>query len=128
MYSALRFLSSVTELFIRLPLETVLRRAHIATYKGSQTSSSFNSLKGKKSLAVETLIPVAETYRGIVPTMWDIVRYEGAPQQGGRERAGKRGQGIEGLFRGWRVGLWGLVGVWTVGALGARGSGSDVEF
>lgn len=30
----------------------------------------------------------------------------------------KKGQGVGGLWRGWRVGMWGLVGVWGASALG----------
>ena len=52
----------------------------------------------------------------------------GAPavKVGGSGKLGKRkkGQGLEGLFRGWRVGMWGLVGVWgaaTLGGVGGKG-------
>lgn len=37
----------------------------------------------------------------------------------------KKGQGVTGLWRGWRVGMWGLVGVWGASALG---SGGRTEF
>jgi len=30
----------------------------------------------------------------------------------------RRGQGAAGLIRGWRIGFWGLAGVWGAGALG----------
>ena len=38
----------------------------------------------------------------------------------------RKGQGIEGLYRGWRVGAWGLLGIWTAhlaGGGGIAGSG-----
>ena len=35
----------------------------------------------------------------------------------------RKGQGIRGLWRGWRVGFWGLVGVWGAAALGGAGGG-----
>jgi mitochondrial fusion and transport protein UGO1 len=72
-------------------------------------------------------------YRGVIGTMWSIVREEGSPNQGtlvdatgksakGRKRAGQKGQGVEGLWRGWRVGMWGLVGVCGTTALGGNGN------
>lgn len=39
----------------------------------------------------------------------------------------RKGQGFEGLWRGWRVGLWGLVGVWGAATLGGVG-GTGGEF
>lgn len=76
-------------------------------------------------------------YKGIVGTMWSIVKEEesGAPEVASKvERADavrrgrrdtRKGQGVEGLWRGWRVGMWGLVGVWGAGALGGVGKGSE---
>lgn len=77
-------------------------------------------------------------YRGVVGTMWSIMRDEGPPSQellgdagmrtgATRKRAGKKGQGVEGLWRGWRVGIWGLVGVWGASVLGGNGN-SGGEF
>lgn len=34
-----------------------------------------------------------------------------------KAQAGKKGQGVAGLWRGWRVGMWGLIGVWGAAAL-----------
>ena len=33
-------------------------------------------------------------------------------------RRAHKGQGIEGLYRGWRVGMWGLVGIWGASFVG----------
>lgn len=73
-------------------------------------------------------------YRGVLGTMWSIVREEGTSSQEvsvGSKKKGKKierkGQGIEGLWRGWRVGMWGLVGVWGARAMGGGGS-SGGEF
>ncbi|KAH0545288.1 hypothetical protein FGG08_000587 [Glutinoglossum americanum] len=120
-YSLLTFLSHVGELFVRLPLETVLRRGQMDCV-----------MKGDRS--VVTVVDVG-AYRGVVGTMWGIVREEGGDGEGGVGIAAgpgkrrKRGQGAEGLWRGWRVGMWGLVGVWGAAALGgAQGSGQGGEF
>lgn len=77
----------------------------------------------------------AGPYRGVVGTMWSIMREEGSPGRHeslpdfsekigtGRNKPGRKGQGLEGLWRGWRVGMWGLVGVWGASALGGGGNG-----
>ena len=67
--------------------------------------------------------------------MWNIVREEGysetkadreAALMGKMPRRKRRGQGVEGLYRGWRVGLWGLVGIWGTGFVGGL-QGERVE-
>lgn len=86
---------------------------------------------------METVTEVG-SYRGVVGTMWHIVSEEG--ERGGRQelvsgtggapavnatavgKKRRKGQGLEGLWRGWRVGVWGLVGVWGAAALGGVGS------
>jgi mitochondrial fusion and transport protein UGO1 len=86
---------------------------------------------------LETIVD-AGAYRGTLGTMWSIVREEGfsetvTSKSGARagEKSHKpserKGQGIEGLWRGWRVGIWGLIGVWGAAALGGA-SGSGGEF
>ena len=35
----------------------------------------------------------------------------------------KRGQGLDGLWRGWKVSAWGLVGLWSTGLLAGGGDG-----
>jgi fusion and transport protein UGO1 len=76
-------------------------------------------------------------YRGTLGTMWIITREEGVSytQESAAMKAATRGikksgrlgerkgQGIEGLWRGWRVGFWGLVGMWGANFLGGAGGG-----
>ncbi|CAL5871353.1 uncharacterized protein PFLUO_LOCUS5603 [Penicillium psychrofluorescens] len=146
MWNLFAFLSSGLELAVRFPLETVLRRAQIATYTslslrqksagGSIRSASFDASD------VETIIPTPRTYRGIVGTMWHIVHEEGVsvnPSEAARahELLGRpapqhlqkrqQGQGIGGLYRGWRVGMWGIAGIWGASLLGGMAGGSEEE-
>jgi fusion and transport protein UGO1 len=85
-------------------------------------------------------VPVGP-YKGVWGTAWSIVREEGvsvgavtAGQKGGvtkqqqrveKRRAVRKGQGLSGLWRGWRVGFWGLVGVWGASALGGSAAGDE---
>ena len=112
------FAGSALDLTIRFPLETVLRRAQIATWTAPNLGQPSSNSKRK---ALQTIVPVPQSYRGVVPTMWSIMREEGysesskdklAAAAGRAPRRKRKGQGVEGLYRGWRVGLWGLVGVW----------------
>ena len=121
-YQVATFFSSVLELGIRLPLETVLRRGQLRYGFG---------LSGPG----ETIVPIGE-YRGVLGTMWWIAQEEG--ESGGEVTVGgkvvaksgqrRKGQGVEGLLRGWRVGLWGLVGIWGASALGGATSVKGGEF
>jgi fusion and transport protein UGO1 len=101
----------------------------------SVLASDAYTVQGQRELV--TTVEVGP-YKGVVGTMWSIMREEGSPSQvplaeasikngTGRKKAGKRGQGVEGLWRGWRVGMWGLVGVWGACALGGN-SNSGGEF
>ncbi|PKX96680.1 mitofusin complex protein UGO1 [Aspergillus novofumigatus IBT 16806] len=143
MWNLLAFLGSGLELAVRFPLETVLRRAQIATYTSSSirqkyaaTSRSNTSAATEEASTVETIVPVPQTYRGIVGTMWGIVYEEGvsAPSSDAERVLGKpissrkrQGQGIGGLYRGWRIGMWGIAGIWGAGLLGSIGGGGDEE-
>jgi fusion and transport protein UGO1 len=143
MWNLLAFLGSGLELAVRFPLETVLRRAQIATYtapsirqKYAATSRSSTSTAAEETSVVETIVPVPQTYRGIVGTMWGIVYEEGvsAPSSDAERALGKpisfkkrQGQGIGGLYRGWRIGMWGIAGIWGAGLLGSIGGGGDEE-
>lgn len=125
-YSFFKSMSRMVELFLKLPLETVLRRAQMAVL----TSSSYRIQSGKE---IEPMVEIGP-YRGVLGTMWSIIREEGTSSQEiavGKAKKGKKlerkGQGIEGLWRGWRVGMWGLVGVWGARAMGGGGS-SGGEF
>lgn len=115
-------------------METVLRRGQISVVTEGVRS------QGKKP--IETVSELG-SYRGVVGTMWHIVTEEG--ERGGRQemikgtggapavkatdvgKKRRKGQGLEGLWRGWRVGVWGLVGVWGAAALGGVG-GKGGEF
>ncbi len=66
--------------------------------------------------------------------MWSIVKEEGSSVSkaekavavmGRNTRRPRRGQGIEGLYRGWRVGMWGLVGVWGASYIGGMQAGAE---
>ncbi|KAI4121733.1 MAG: hypothetical protein LQ338_006201 [Usnochroma carphineum] len=127
MYAVATFIGQGLELGIKLPLETVLRRGqmHVA-----QSSS-----KGREMQTVVEIGP----YKGLIGTMRSIINEEGergvklgpaktnAPARAGRplrEPQRRKGQGLEGLWRGWRVGMWGLIGVWgaaTFGGVGSKG-------
>ena len=92
------FLSTSVEIAVRLPLETVLRRAQIAEAKPERT-----------------IVPVGR-YAGVVGTAWVLMKEE------------ERGKwGIEGLYRGWRVMAWSNAGVLGLGVLGVQG-GATHEF
>lgn len=141
MWSLFAFVGSGLELAVRFPLETVLRRAQIASYtspsirqKYAVTSRSNSSAAAEETSAVETIVPVPQTYRGIVGTMWGIVYEEGVstPSSEAERALGKpislkkrSGQGINGLYRGWRIGMWGIAGIWGAGLLGSMGGGGD---
>ena len=97
-FNLFTFLAATTEMFVRLPLETVLRRAQIAEVKSERT-----------------IVPVGR-YAGLLGTAWVLVKEE------------ERGNwGIEGLYRGWRVGAWSNVGVLGLGLLGVQ-TGNANEF
>lgn len=147
MWNLFTFLSSGLELAVRFPLETVLRRAQIATYTSLslRQKSAGGSIRAASIDAsdVETIVPTPRTYRGIVGTMWHIVYEEGvSPTPSDSERASEvigkpatqrqlqkrqQGQGIQGLYRGWRMGMWGIAGIWGASLLGGVAGGNDEE-
>jgi fusion and transport protein UGO1 len=171
MFSISTFLSSTTELFLRLPVETVLRRGQVAilqeyenqrlaeNYRDAQQKKSINQVYGmeEEDPSVRSFRTIVEPgpYKGLFGTIWYIVRDEGVsiigpgalmagaisgkgvqsipgtpgsqtshgaktPAFAARTRV-RKGQGRPGLWRGWRVGFWGLVGVWGAAALGGSG-------
>lgn len=97
-----------------------------------------------KSKDLQPIVEVG-SYNGLVGTIHSIVCEEGErelPAEGERvsneekdprlskptqRRHRRKGQGFEGLWRGWRVGLWGLAGVWGAATLGGV-SGTGGEF
>lgn len=124
-YAAATFVGQGLELGIKLPLETVLRRGQMHV---SQSAS-----QGQE---VQTVVEVGQ-YKGLIGTMRSIVYEEGErkiqsgsatvgaaarPGRPVREPQRRKGQGFEGLWRGWRVGMWGLIGVWGAATLGGVGS------
>lgn len=127
-FSIASFLSSSLELFVKLPIETILRRGQISVLS-SPTHVQTNK-------ALDTIVDVG-AYRGTIGTMWLIVKEEGISSKESaasirgikktKKSSEKRGQGVEGLWRGWRVGMWGLVGMWGAAAMGGAG-GSGGEF
>ncbi|KAF2203773.1 mitochondrial carrier [Delitschia confertaspora ATCC 74209] len=166
-YSIATFVSSAGELFLRLPLETVLRRGQVAVlqdHENQRLSEAYRTLpahpqprRGRSAYdsdSDEQPVPEPEQivrgfktivdpgpYKGVFGTMWFIVREEGmqitgpsvatsaaakpgykAPGFASRARV-RKGQGVHGLWRGWRVGFWGLVGVWGAAALGGSSGG-----
>lgn len=130
-WSLATFASSALDLSIKFPLETVLRRAQIATWTSPKQSLPVSSSKRK---AVTTIVPVPQSYRGVLPTIWTIVNDEGYSESekdkaaallGKAPRRKRKGQGVQGLYRGWRVGFWGLVGVWGTSFIGGIQNGSE---
>ena len=129
LYAIATFCSQLVELGIKLPIETVLRRGQMDIARSTTTG-------GRDLHSVVEIGP----YRGLFGTMRSIVYDEGERgvpaavdiPKGGKgapgmkvDRAGqqrRKGQGVEGLYRGWRVGMWGLVGVWGAATLGGAGS------
>ena len=147
-YSVSTFFTSITELFARLPLETVLRRGQVAAlqdHENQRLATSYRTAPAPRSSnasphpdpslrSFHTIVDPAP-YRGVLGTMWFVMREEGITVVGptpskaasaksmGFERPlrTRRGQGVKGLWRGWRVGVWGLVGVWGAAAMGGGG-------
>ncbi|SMR57011.1 unnamed protein product [Zymoseptoria tritici ST99CH_3D1] len=112
LWSLASFTTTLTELFIRLPLETVVRRAQVAELKAAATT---------KQTDLQLIVDPAP-YVGVWGTVYSILYLEGettTKAANGMLRT-RRGQGTSGLVRGWRIGFWGLVGVWGAGALGPR--------
>lgn len=157
-WSLCSLIASGLELGIRIPLETVLRRAQIATFtspvlrqqghRRATASVSKTSTEEDATTTVKTVVPTPQTYRGIVGTMWSIVYEEGTdggaeadaiervlgkqPDNGkdgnsGRIQRRRKGQGMRGLYRGWRREMWGIVGIWGSGFLGALLNPGDDE-
>ena len=82
-YQLARFVSRTLELFLKLPLETVLRRGQMAVLE-----SPTYKLEGGKEL--ESTVKLGE-YRGVVGTIWLIAREEGVREN--PLSKGKKGKG-----------------------------------
>ncbi|KAI4189264.1 MAG: hypothetical protein L6R41_001585 [Letrouitia leprolyta] len=124
-YAVATFIGQGLELGIKLPLETVLRRGQIHIAQ--------STAEGQE---MQTVVE-AGPYKGLIGTIRSVVYEEGerspkpiatstnAAARTGRpvrESQPRKGQGLEGLFRGWRVGMWGLIGVWGAATIGGAGS------
>ncbi|KAI1770072.1 mitochondrial carrier domain-containing protein [Hypoxylon cercidicola] len=132
-FSVAKFCTSCASLFVKLPLETVLRRGQMGVLLEPTYLDALD-----QSGRMDTVIQPG-SYNGVVSTMYTIVAEEGSravpvptktPPRGKKARQPKvaevvykRGQGIEGLWRGWKVSWWGLVGLWTAGVAGGGGEG-----
>ena len=92
-----------------------------------------------KTSKMETIVPPGP-YDGVIGTMYTITSEEGSrpiavPAKNQRARKAKannnrpveviykKGQGLNGLWRGWKVSWWGLVGLWTASITGGGGEG-----
>lgn len=151
-FSLAKFVSSTVALFVNLPLETVLRRGQVAVLSspeyvravengGSPAKGARKGSEDKAAAAAtfEMIVPPGK-YDGVFGTMYTIVNEEGskavpsAPAAKARaaskkgkpkiaETVYRRGQGVEGLWRGWKVSWWGLVGLWAAANVGGGGDG-----
>lgn len=128
LYSIGTFVGQAVELMVKLPIETVLRRGQMEVAQASVHGQG-----------LRTIVDVGP-YKGLIGTMYSIVNEEGersrrtdlvkgsgdalALKSGdlGIEDRSRKGHGFEGLWRGWRVGMWGLIGVWGAAAVGGVGS------
>ncbi|KAL0943220.1 mitochondrial fusion protein [Colletotrichum truncatum] len=131
-FSVAKFCASSVALFVKLPLETVLRRGQAAVLS---TTPYIRALAGKDQ-KLETIIPLGR-YNGVMGTMFYIMNEEGTraiatpppPVRKGKskpkvaETVFRKGQGLDGLWRGWKVSWWGLVGLWTAGVIGNSAEG-----
>ncbi|KAI0416758.1 mitochondrial carrier domain-containing protein [Xylaria grammica] len=130
-FSLVKFCTSCASLFVKLPLETVLRRGQMAVLAEPAYLQALD-----KSGKMETIVQPGP-YHGVVGTMYTIVSEEGSravpvPAKSSRARKAKakasevvykKGQGFDGLWRGWKVSWWGLVGLWTASIAGGGGEG-----
>lgn len=144
-FSVAKFCTSCASLFIKLPLETVLRRGQVAVLQDPaylRETETDDPGTAAEEQSLDTIVQPG-AYKGVLGTMYNIATVEGSralpppPQKKpAAGRAGKKpkttkvaetvyrkGQGLEGLWRGWKVSWWGLVGLWMAGVAGAGGEG-----
>jgi fusion and transport protein UGO1 len=89
--------SSFLELFVKLPVETLLRRSQVAYLL--KPSNDYNPLKISES----QLIVKPVEFTGVLSTLYGVYH--------------SRQNGLEGLFRGWRVGTLNIIGTWGLNIL-----------
>ncbi|KAL2754798.1 hypothetical protein ACRALDRAFT_2028064 [Sodiomyces alcalophilus JCM 7366] len=135
-FSVAKFLASSAAVFIKLPLETVLRRGQVAVLSSAAYLQSLHPRE--KDARLDTVVP-AGRYDGVTGTIFYIVNEEGCravskpvpAAKGGRAKAKagagdtvyRQGQGMDGLWRGWKVSWWGLVGLWAASVIGSSSEG-----
>jgi fusion and transport protein UGO1 len=135
-FSLAKFIASTVAIFVKLPIETVLRRGQVAVLKSRAYMQAIQPGERRLQSVVAT-----GPYVGAFGTMYHIVAKEGQrqivaptsrPTTAGRGAKGKSkvsgavfipGQGLGGLWLGWRVSWWGLVGLWAAGVVGNGGEG-----
>lgn len=131
-FSVAKFFASSTAILLKLPIETVLRRGQVALL----SSHEYVRALGGPEQQFTTIVP-AGRYDGVFSTMYHIVKEEGTREVLGKPSTTKKGknktkdvsnkvlkgQGLEGLWRGWKVNWWGLVGLWTASMVGRGGEG-----
>lgn len=132
-FSVAKFFASSAAILVKLPLETVLRRGQMAVLSNPD---HIRALGGKEQ-KLDTIVPVGR-YKGTLGTMYHITSEEGTRENPAASKPaakkGKaktksfqpthiKGQGLEGLWRGWKVNWWGLVGLWTASVVGTGGEG-----
>ncbi|KPM44002.1 hypothetical protein AK830_g2528 [Neonectria ditissima] len=133
-FSVAKFIASSAAILVKLPIETVLRRGQVSLL----SSREYVNALGGPEQQFTTIVPPGR-YDGAFGTMYHIVTEEGtrevlakAPvtkKTKGRAKGTvappvyKKGQGREGLWRGWKVSWWGLVGLWTASVVGHGGEG-----
>ncbi|KAK3897330.1 mitochondrial fusion and transport protein ugo1, partial [Staphylotrichum tortipilum] len=136
-FSLAKFASSTVALFLKLPLETVLRRGQVALLSTAEYVRALErqpqpQIKGRRleeppaPTEMQTIVPVGR-YNGVVGTLVAIVNEEGshaveeegakkkkraamgrgtkavaAAQANVAETVYRRGQGMDGLWRGWK--------------------------
>jgi fusion and transport protein UGO1 len=96
LYGTISLISSILVLAVKLPIETLLRRAQVS-YMLKRAHGSFNSLKITDDKA---MVVKFAGYSGIFTTLWDILYFRG------------ENGGVEAVFRGWRVGVLNVFGSW----------------
>ncbi|PHH81235.1 hypothetical protein CDD82_1212 [Ophiocordyceps australis] len=131
-FSMAKFMASSASILIKLPIETVLRRGQMAVL----TSQAYVSALCGKASKMDIIVPIGR-YHGVLGTMYHITYEEGSRQlplrpqlaRAGRQKTkslqptSRKGQGLAGLWRGWKVNFWGLVGLWTASIVGHGGEG-----
>lgn len=147
-FSFAKFVSSCAALFVKLPIETVLRRGQMAILSSPSYVKALEpapgaakpKVKGQAkqtpaaATSMETIVPAGK-FDGTFGTMYSIVYDEGTRQtasatppkgkgkMGVAETVFRKGQGMPGLWRGWKVSWWGLVGLWAASSIGGGGDG-----